>query len=567
MNRIYIACVAGLSLMACHNGNASDHSADTAHTERQTPQQIVDAAANGGDNFLPDFSYAGYGFGHTPTPTARGTIIDPAEYGALPDDNRDDSAGIKAALDAAHQLDGPVIIRFRPGRYLLTEVLDLNRSDLVLQGAGRGAGGTELHMPRPLAMVDTGTRFNEIREYLVKYNKRQREKERNLDVLFSEYSWTGGFLWVGKDGARAVPYLEELDERTAPIATAIKGARESMTLTVDDPTNLKVGQWIDIMWYSDKPESGIISSIYGATDLEIGSHHWNFENRPLVRHRTKIREITGNVITLASPLPHPISQEVPAEIATWEPLERVGIEDMRLSFPNAAVFGHHVEKGYNGIYFTGAADGWVRNVTITNADAGILTDDAAFLTFSDLNFDGSRKAHYAVHMGSVGNVLATDIDIDVPVIHSLTFNTKSVRSVFKNSVVRTEPVIDQHAGSNHQNLFDNITLHLSVPFESPAYNVFDGSGAPYWQPGHGRYNTVWNLKLIVEGGMLAGETLSVLGLAEGPDARIIGLHANRPVTLDYRPEPLISHLGERVHNIKSLYEYQLQTRTQNKSEK
>ncbi|MEM9235111.1 MAG: hypothetical protein AAGA69_12835, partial [Pseudomonadota bacterium] len=309
-------------------------------------------------------------------------------------------------------------------------------------------------------------------------------------------------------------------------------------------------------------DSGIIDSIYGATELEVGSHHWNFADRPLVRHRTKIVDIIDNTVLLASPLPHPVSAEVPADIAPWEPLERVGIEDLRLTFPDAAVFGHHVEQGYNGIYFTDSADGWVRNVTVTNADAGILTDGSAHLTFADLKFDGSRKAHYAVHMGSVGNVLAERIDIFMPVVHSLTFNTKSVRSVYKDSVVRTAPVIDQHAGSNHQNLFDNITLHLSAGEEEgvPSYKVFDGSGAPYWQPGHGRYNTIWNLKLVVEGGMPAGESLAVLGLAEGPDARVIGLHANRPVTLDYRPAPLVSHLGERVMEIPSLYDHQLRAR-------
>ncbi|MEM1380206.1 MAG: hypothetical protein AAGH41_06235 [Pseudomonadota bacterium] len=543
-------------------GVACGEKTATAQSNIRQPADIITEAAGERDAFLPDFSYAGYGFGIDPIPKLSGTIISPRDFGAIPNDEIDDSQALKDALEKARETAGPVIIRFEPGRYQLTEVLDLDRSDLVLQGAGRGRGGTEIFMPRPLAMVDTGTRFNELRTYLSKYTKRQREPLRNLNVLFSEYSWTGGFFWIGKPGARAVPYLEEQDQKTQPVTVGRSGARGGKTLSVRDPGSFEPGQWIEILWYSDNPESGLIDSIYGPTDLKIGSHHWTFADRPLVRHRTKITNIQGETLGLASPLPHPVSDRVPAEIALWAPLERIGIEDLRFTFPNSPSFGHHVERGYNAVYLTGATDSWIRNIEITNQDAGILTDDSVHVTISDLIFSGNRPGHYAVHMGSVENVLVQNIDIFSPMIHSLTFNTKSLRSVYKNATVRAKAVIDQHAGSNHQNLFDNITLHLTANRgeDGPSYPVFDGSGAPYWQPGHGRYNTVWNLKLIVEGGMAADETLSVLGTAEGPDARIVGLHGNRPLTLDYRPEPVVAHLNERVTEIPSLYDFQLQQR-------
>lgn len=529
----------------------------------QTPEEMVREAAGKGDGFLPDFSYAGYGFGAGIPEGAKGsTLIDPADFGALPDDGQDDSAGLLAALEAARGIDGPVTIRLAAGRYLVTEVLDLDRSDLVVEGAGQGAGGTEVHFPRPLAMVDTGARYDELRTYLERYDKRQREADRNLDVLFSEYSWTGGFIWVGPRDHRAVAYLEEMDTRPRSVAAGVRGQRGGLTLTLDDASDVAPGSWIEVMWYSDSPESGIIHSIYGDTDLEIGSHHWSFPDRPLVRQRTKVVKVEGNRLYLASPLPHPVSDDVPAEIGLWQPITNVGIEELRFTFPEAAVFGHHVERGYNAVYFTGAADGWMRNVTVTNADAGILTDDAAQLTFKDLRFNGTRKGHYALHMGSVYGVLADGIEIMSPVIHSLTFNTRSVRSVYRNAEVWSEPVIDQHAGSNHQNLFDRVTLHLSPERDEgdPHYDVFDGSGAGYWQPGHGRYNTLWNLRLFVEGGMATDETLGVRGLAEGPDARVAGLHANRTVALDYRPSPLVVSLGEEIVEIPSLYTYQLRAR-------
>ena len=528
-----------------------------------TPEELLRGEAEGRDTFLPDFSYAGYGFGLAPLPQAGGRELSVAEFGALPDDDKDDSAALKAALEAAGRIEGPIRLVFAPGRYLVTEILPVTRSDLVLQGTGGGEGGTELHFPRPLAMVETGERFEELREYLKRYEKRQREPDNNLDVLFSEYSWTGGFVWVGREGARAVPYLEELDRKPEPIGRAVAGERGALSLRVEDPAAFSADRWIEIAWFAREGRgSGIIDEIYGETDLEIGSHHWSFEDRPLVRHRTKVVSVEDDVLTLASPLPHPVSESVAASILAWEPLVNVGLEDMALTFPEAAVFGHHVERGYNGVYFTGAADGWMRNVTIRNADAGVLTDDSAYLTFRDLVIEGSRKGHYAVHMGAVQNVLVSGLDVFNPVIHSLTFNTKSTRSVYQHVEVWRQPVIDQHAGANHQNLYDDVTLHLTAAAsaQGPSYPVFDGSGAGYWQPGHGRYNTVWNMKLIVEGGAAPGTTLNVLGLAEGPDARIVGLHANRPITLDYRPQPLTVSLGQPVESIPSLYEHQLAAR-------
>jgi len=149
-----------------------------------------------------------------------------------------------------------------------------------------------------------------------------------------------------------------------------------------------------------------------------------------------------------------------------------------------------------------------------------------------------------------------------PVLHSLTFNTQSTKSVYKDSTVFAAAVLDQHAGSNHQNLFDNITLYLDAKRDGDTVSatVFDGSGAGYWQPGHGAFNTAWNLQILITGGASGDETVVIEGLDEGPSARIVGLHGNRTLELDYRPEPYVENLNTRVADIPSLYDYQLAKR-------
>lgn len=90
--------------------------------------------------------------------------------------------------------------------------------------------------------------------------------------------------------------------------------------------------------------------------------------------------------------------------------------------------------------------------------------------------------------------------------------------------------------------------------------MFDGSGAGYWQPGRGGFNTTWNLRVVISGGAYSDEIVTVQGLAEGPMARIIGLHGNRTFKLDYRPEPYVEMLNEAVKTAPSLYDYQLRQR-------
>lgn len=520
---------------------------------------ILDSDRAAGSPYLPDFSYAGFGNGESALPVAGGTVIRVEDHGAKPDDGLDDSKAVLAAIDAANRVRGPVRVRFDAGRYRVSEVIRIERSDIVIQGAGSGAGGTVLELPRPLAQVDTGKSLDELRQYIRKLDKRQVEPNANIDAFYSEYSWSGGFIWVQKPGTRPAPYLPEFDPEIDTLASIAAGHRGERTIRLANAASASRGDVLQIHWTNaEGPNAAIIDSIYGDTDIEVGSHHWSFPERPLVRQTTRIVDIDGMTVTLSDPLLHDIGDEQPATIARWSHLSNVGIEDLHLVFPQAPWFGHHMERGYNGIYLTSAFDSWVRNVRITNADSGILTYNSANLTLQDIITDGNRPAHYGVHMGNVHNVLAERIVVFNPVRHSLTFNTQSTKCVYKDSTVHAAAVLDQHAGSNHQNLFDNIALYVESKRSGDAViaDVWDGSGAGYWQPGHGAFNTAWNVKVLIVSGAHSDETVVIRGLDEGPHARIVGLHGNRKFRLDYRPEPYVESLNQRLVDVPSLYDYQ-----------
>ncbi len=518
------------------------------------------------DHYLPDFSFAGYGNGLPAIPDALGAVVEVDDFGASANDGIDDSKAVLAAISHANDVAGPVVVRFSAGRYIVSEVMRIERSDFVLQGAGSGIGGTILHFPRPLKQVDASASLDELRAYLLKLDKREVDPDRNLDDYFSEYSWSGGFIWIQKPGMRAASYLAEYDPEIEKLADIESGARGARTIELSSTADIDAGDIIQLQWMSrEGPGAGIIRSLYGTEYKSAGSHHWSFPQRPLVRQTSRVLRVDGRNAQLADPLLHDANETIPAQVAAWEGLQRIGIEDLWLEFPDSPFFGHHLERGYNGIYFTSSFDSWARNIRITNADSGILSYNSANLTFKDVISDGARRAHYAVHMGNVHNVLAENITIMNPVLHSLSFNTQSTKCVFKNADVFVTPALDQHAGANHQNLFDNVTLHIRArrSGDGPVVPVFDGSGAGYWQPGHGGFNTTWNLRVLVTGGAHADEVVTVQGLDEGPMARIVGLHGNRQFKLDYRPAPYVEMLNEPLKSVPSLYDYQKNLRLDN----
>ena len=85
------------------------------------------------------------------------------------------------------------------------------------------------------------------------------------------------------------------------------------------------------------------------------------------------------------------------------------------------------------------------------------------------------------------------------------------------------------------------------------YDLYKAGGGGYWVPGHGRYSADWNVKIVVQGGVAPDEAIVIFGGSEGPDARIIGMHGNRKIILDYDPNPLVGSMNQRVDQVPSLY--------------
>jgi len=510
--------------------------------------------------YLPDFSFAGYRNGEVELPANDGKIVLATDFGVVANDGLDDSKALLKALAATKTMAGNIVLQLPEGKLILSNILFIERSNFVLRGAGAGEGGTEIYCPRPLMYLDTPAVLGELKEYLVKFDKRQREKKNNIDLPFSQYSWSGGMIWTQVPGERVKSYLGTYDTPKNVLAQVKKGERGEMIFQVSEMKNLKVGDVVQLELFNKNGEKGeIISDLYKNTNLKVGSHHWEFPALPIVRQQVEILKIEGEKVTIKSPLTISIKPSYKAQIVEWKHLTEVGIEHLKITFPNAPRVAHHVEPGFNAICLTRIFNSWVKDVEITNADSGILTEEIANVTVKDIVTNGSNLAHYTVAMAGVHNVLVNNLKVYNEAVHPLSFNTFSTKNVYQNCEVFVKPILDQHSGVNHQNLFDNITVHLSAR-EDNSYPLFAGGGAGYWKPSHGAYSTFWNINVQVLNKHNMNNVILLNGMLDGPFANLIAVHGNKNFEIVYEPKSHIELLNSSVSQIPSLYNYQLQER-------
>jgi len=478
--------------------------------------------------YLPDFSYAGYRWGEEPLPEPTGTEVHVTEYGATPDDGEDDTDAIQEALAEAHRIDGEVVVRFPAGRLIVREVLLLERSNLILKGAEQGE--TQLYVPRPLTDMETPGNY-----------------EDPLGRDFSPFSWRGGVIWTRQPG----------DPEQRRLGQLVAGRRGHHTVKTQTPVNLEEGEVVQIKWFNrEGKSSSLLHHVYCTSEVQFGRNLYRGQAPVIATQEVTIEEVYGQTMRIKEPLLHDLRARWGAELHTIDFLEEVGIEDVRITFPEDVEYGgHHQEAGYNGIYLTDLKHSWVQGVTVENADSGILSTRSKNFTLDDVTAGTGRWGHYSFHLGDVYGALVTDFRAS-PTLHNPSFNTRSRASVYSDGFV-LDPVLDQHMGVNHQNMFDN----LRTRYNEPDDRLFVmGGSEPRWGPTAGAFNTFWNIQVSIRG--KTGGRVKMRDLRAGaPYARLVGVRGKDvPIEFNYGPAAYIEGTNRDNIAVSSLYQYQLERR-------
>lgn len=401
---------------------------------------------------LPDFSFAGYRRGEAPLP-------DPAvthnlrDFGAVGDGRTDDTAALQRAIAAVDR--GVILIP--AGRYVITDIIEIRKPDVVLRGAGRDE--TVLFFPRHLTDVrpDWGATTTGQRT--------------------SNYSWSGGFLWVkGSLG------LQEITPLTAP------APRGATSVTVADPGRLRVGATVALR-QRDRPDNSLARHLYSDEPGDTA----NLNGRTFTSLPARVVAIAGNTVTLDRPLRCDARPEWSAALHRHEPtVSEVGIEDLTFEFPVTPYGGHFSELGYNPVAFSDVAHCWIRRVRIVNADSGpFIRGD--FCTITDVVYETARapdqvrqgRGHHGITLGGQDN-LFTRFDIRMQFEHDITLGACAAGNVVS-------------AGRGEALCFDH---HRRAPYENLFTDLDVGAGTHVWRCGGGAKlglhsagrGTFWNIR-------------------------------------------------------------------------
>jgi hypothetical protein len=170
-------------------------------------------------------------------------------------------------------------------------------------------------------------------------------------------------------------------------------------------------------------------------------------------------------------------------IATFPAVKEVGIERLRIELPDVPYAGHLNEPGYNAIFLSnGVVDSWIRDVTIVNADGGILASDLVKnVTVRDVTLDG-RKGHHGILLSFAADTLVDRFVVRAPWVHALSVSHRANGNVFSRGVGVHALSLDHHRDAPFENLFTEIFPH-----------DFQSSGSDCAGPHAGARNTYWNL--------------------------------------------------------------------------
>jgi hypothetical protein len=399
---------------------------------------------------LSDFSLAGYSAGVEGIPDYP-VLTSVRDHGAKGDGFTDDTEAFRRALSTVGER-GAILVP--AGRYVITDVLEINRSHVVLRG--EGPEKSILVFPKPLSEI---------------------HPKENVDAVKSAYSFSGGFVVMkGVDTGKRIGEVVDV------------ARRGDNHLILPSSGDLKAGDWIRLMM-EDPPDHALLRHLHGDL-LEPGADTPNLK-RP-VDWAARVTAVDGGHLLLDRPLRVDVRTEWRPVVHHLNPtLMGSGLENLGFEFPGVPKKPHLQEAGYNAVQIDGAVDCWVRKITVTDADNGIMVRASRFCTVEDFVSRSAKRTgltgHHALWAsGRTQDCVFLGFHCETPYVHDLTVEGCANGNVFtKGSGVRIN--CDHHRNAPYDNLFTDFDA-------GDPGRLFESSGRGDRGPHSGARTTFWCIR-------------------------------------------------------------------------
>ena len=416
------------------------------------------AVGNLSEATLSDFSYTGYHFSEKEIPdVSNWNTLSVVDYGAVPNDDNYDDAAIQATINAAEASGVPTVVYFPAGRYVVSSEATKNspilirKSNIVLKGAGMGAGGTEIFSDK---FGDSDNRF----PYRFQFAP---TNVTSVDI-------------------------------TNVTSNVKKGDYE---VVVANTNGLSVGQSVDL--YQRNPDN-IAANMPGLTFNPNWIRIINNGIRPYEKHI--ITSISVNTVTFKNPVQLNMPYNGTTVLKTHNTIEEVGVQDILFTsgwkyYPE--IFRHHaneiVDYAWRAVYFSNVKNGWIKDCHFKDWNEMIQIEKSIAVTVKDILMTGKRGHTSFYSRYSYGVLFENCIDNvseglteegKKGMLHGPGMRWSTTSSVFVNCNMQEDQAIDCHGYHPYANLLDNVNGGV----------LLGNGGAEEAYPNSGPFLTFWNFK-------------------------------------------------------------------------
>lgn len=438
------------------------------------PKILKDFKNKAGKSILPDFSYAGYAYGEHDIPHVQSKTYDVTNYGAIPNDGKDDTEAIQKTVDAAG-LAGGGIVTFPQGKFHVNmddsklDIIRINYSNIVMRGAGSGKDGT---------IIFSGSQTT--------------QAEENSPWLSPFVFHTGLNLQNTDNFFRIDDYsiYSKLEE------DALKG---DAILKLSTTSGLKTGDVLVVSMRNTTDEGDLMKHLmsplefdhFMSTYLDAGKNR-----RPSFQYFMEVdRVLSKTEVKMKQPMRRDILTRFNAFVVHVPMLQEIGIENFRFVCAYKGGYKHHLTRehdyGWGAVCLQRVSHGWIRNLHIHNYVQTTHLINSRNVTISNIRLTG-LDGHYGPKMYHSSDNLVYNVNVDAKYTHGPGLEGASFGNVYKDITLTHPSPIDLHGLGG-------------VDFCPPMYNLYEnitnltraaGGGAPKNIPHAGEYNTFWGLEML-----------------------------------------------------------------------